>query len=499
MDKTVKPYLFFVATMASIAGLYLYRPFNLYFLADDFLHIPESAKNIWLQRNSLRPIGNISLHIDNLFSQKNALGYHVTNLLLHVANTWLVFIFSKLLLTKYTFEKTTFLPILISIFFFTYPFHSEAVFWIIGRSGSLGCLFFLAAMIGFLKKEESLFFSIFSLVCFELALLSYESSWIFPLVILFFIVADGTVQLIKKHTGYLLFVVLLFSVHLFIRFSSTGELMNQYDAASFVQLNFHVLIENYIRLFARTMTPPLFNNHHFLLVFSVVIVVLALLVFVLYRKGKLNRFFLAITATWLCSYIPYLSIGIDTHGVEGERYLYLPSVFFSIWILYLLHQLFAAKQLLLITISIVAVHIFYVQQSRTYYVKAGAITAITIHQLNALNNNEKVFFQNLPQYNKGAVVFRTGLEDAVKWLGINQPQIIIVSKDNSDEQPRLKHHTTFNINYGNNNMPIAFTTILMQDRSFKKNYVVKDTVGLKFNPATDALFVYNDTSLNITR
>ena len=117
MDKTVKPYLFLFAALAAIAGLYLYRPFNLYFLADDFLHIPESAKNIWLQRNSLRPIGNISLHIDNWVSQKNPLGYHITNLLLHVANTWLVFIFSKLLLGKYTGDKTIVLPILISIFF----------------------------------------------------------------------------------------------------------------------------------------------------------------------------------------------------------------------------------------------------------------------------------------------------------------------------------------------------------------------------------------------
>jgi hypothetical protein len=62
----------------------LYRPFNLYFLADDFLHIPESAKNIWLQRNSLRPIGNIFLHEDYWFSNKNVLGYHIPNLLLPI-------------------------------------------------------------------------------------------------------------------------------------------------------------------------------------------------------------------------------------------------------------------------------------------------------------------------------------------------------------------------------------------------------------------------------
>lgn len=499
MDKSVKPYLFLLTAFAAVIGLYLYRPFNLYFLADDFLHIPESANNIWLQRNSLRPIGNISLHIDYWFSNKNALGYHITNLLLHITNTWLVFIFSKLLFTKFVIDKTNFLPILISFFFFTYPFHSESVFWIIGRSGSLGSLFFLVAMIGFLKKEQSFFYTILSLVSFELALLSYESSWIFPLVILIFVLADGTVQSVKKQSIYLFMVIVLFVAHLFVRFSSTGELMNNYDAASYVQLNFHILIENYIRLFARTITPPFFNNHHFLLFFSIVISNLALLFFLLCRKGKGNLFFIALSLVWLCSYLPYLSIGIDTHGVEGERYLYLPSVFFSIWILFVLNQLFSPKKIMLIVFAIFVVHVFYLHQSRAYYVKAGSITATTIHQLNTFNDKKKVFFQNLPQYNKGAVIFRTGLEDAVKWLGNQQPQIIVVSKDNSDEQPKSTHQNSFNIHYSNNNVPVAFSTILMQDKSFKKNYVVKDTSGLLFNPSTDALLIYSDTALTIMR
>jgi hypothetical protein len=46
---------------------------------------------------------------------------------------------------------------------------------------------------------------------------------------------------------------------------------------------------------------------------------------------------------------------------------------------------------------------------------------------------------------------------------------------------------------------ISFSTILMQDKSFKKNYVVKGTVCLTFNPSTDALFVHTDISLNIMR
>ena len=101
MDKSTKNFLFIISFFALAIGIYLYRPYGLYFLADDFIHIPESINNLWTQRNSLRPIGNISLHIDYLLSNISAKGYHVTNLLLHLINTFLVFLLGRTLLKKY--------------------------------------------------------------------------------------------------------------------------------------------------------------------------------------------------------------------------------------------------------------------------------------------------------------------------------------------------------------------------------------------------------------
>jgi hypothetical protein len=500
MNTTDKRFFTLIAVLTGLIGLYIYNPFHLYFLADDFLHIPESANNLWMQRNSLRPVGNFSLHIDYLISSKNALGYHVTNLLLHLVNAVLISITAKIIFKKYTEITSDWLPYLIGLFFFTYPFHSESVFWIIGRSGSLGCLFFLAALLGFLQREKSILYTVASFVFFELALLSYESSWIFPLVILLFIVADIQSSTInkKKQFGYLFLIILQFSLHLYIRFSATGELMNQYDAASFVHFDFHVLIENYIRLFARTVVPPLFNNHYFLSFFSVVFLAITLLIFSLYRQKKINLFFLCLTAMWLFSYLPYLSLGIDTHGVEGERYLYLPSVFFIIWILYLVHQLFQTKQFLVIVFVLTGANLFYLQQSRNYYVKAGKITTETVLQISNQANKKRIFFNNLPQYNKGAVVFRIGLEDAAKWLGNNQ-QIIVVSKDSSDEKPAPYHYKKFKTYFVNDNYAKPVSSILTKDNSFKKNYIAKETAGLFFYPSTDAMFTYNDTALIINR
>ncbi|MCU0322013.1 MAG: hypothetical protein MUE72_06310 [Chitinophagaceae bacterium] len=473
---------------------------HLYFLADDFLHIPASASNIWVQQNSLRPVGNISLHLDYLFSSTHALGYHITNLCLHISCTIVLYYVIKQLFKQVVEKEITNLSLLVAILFFCYPFHSEAIFWIIGRSGSLGALFFLLALYSWLKKEASPLYSIGVFIFFQLALFSYESAWVFPFTIILFIMFRW--HLLDKRNNILLCSLLLlqFLLHLFIRFKVTGEFMNQYDANSFVQFNIQLLGENFFRLLARTLVPPYYNNTFLLVTFLLVFFTIVCLIVMLFRAKKINRFFILLTLVWLLSYLPYLSIGIDTHGVEGERYLYLPSVFFCVWLVYLLHQLFHFKITVIATLTICSINILFLQNARNYYLKAGKITQVTIEQINQLSSKQRFFFNQLPQYNKGAVVFRTGLEDAVKWLGNNkQQQIIVVSKNNSDEVPTAHHYLDFRLLYKANMQLNKVSTILIKDSSYKKNYIVKDTFKIQFNPLTDAWFDYTDTSLTIIR
>ena len=145
---------FFIGfSVLSIAfALYLFNPFQLYFLNDDFIHIPLSKAGVLFQRNSFRPIGDLSIRMDYLFWGKQAWGYHLTNLLLHLINTVFVFLLSKALFKKFTDGGQINLKSwMVSIIFFVYAFHSESIFWIIGRSGSLGSLFFLLAFIFYLQ------------------------------------------------------------------------------------------------------------------------------------------------------------------------------------------------------------------------------------------------------------------------------------------------------------------------------------------------------------
>ncbi len=498
MGNTQKKLYFILSNCIIITVLYLYNPFHLYFLADDFYHIPYSAENIWLHRNSLRPIGNLSLHIDFIISKNNAFGYHLTNLLLHLMNSFLIgFIGSHFL--KKQINAPTWFFYLVGLFFFVYPFHSESIFWIIGRSGSLGTVFFLLAFYFFLLSNKQWKYGIFSIFFFQISLLSYESSWIFPIIItailLFYKKKNEPFN--KFKIGYVSFIWLIFFINIFLRISATGELFNHYDAKAFLQFDFVLLSQNFLRLFARTFLPPMYHQQNMMIAFTVVVCIIFILIFFLYKMKKINKFFITLSFIWLISYLPYLSIGIDTHGVEGERYLYLPSVFFCFWILYILKDIFNEKTFLKIAFTLMFVQLIFLWQTRKVYVKAGNITKQTLEQIDNLSYKEKIFIENLPQYYKGAVVFRVGLQSALKWLYPKQTSsIIIVSKDDSDEKPKKRNDDEFTILYNENSMPKVVTSILVWN---DKEFVKKDTTSILFSPNKDAWFSFNDTSLTIVR
>lgn len=173
-DQRFKRLLTIICLIAVAAGFWLFNPFPLYFLNDDFIHIPLSRDGIFFQRHSFRPVCDLSIRIDYLLWRKKAFGYHITNLFLHVIDSVLVGVLSIQLFKKYTNIAAVTGGICTAVLFFIYPFHSESIFWIIGRSGSLGALFFLPAIIFYLRRLEGLRYSILSILFFIAGLITYR-------------------------------------------------------------------------------------------------------------------------------------------------------------------------------------------------------------------------------------------------------------------------------------------------------------------------------------
>ena len=495
-------YLIGFSVLSIAFALYLFNPFQLYFLNDDFIHIPLSKAGVLFQRNSFRPIGDLSIRMDYLFWGKHAWGYHLTNLLLHILNTVFVFLLSKALFKKFTDGgQINLKSCMVSIIFFVYAFHSETIFWIIGRSGSLGSLFFLLAFIFYLQRSKGLTMFILSLLCFELGLLAYESVWIFPLVAIAISLVDYKFnrRVVKKELLYITSIIIVFILNLFIRKQVIGEVVGGYEGINFTDFNLPVLALNLLKLTGRIFIPPMPGQKAFIVGYVLMAIIVGV-VFILRRRKALkqsNYFLMLVISLFFLSLLPYLSLGIDTHSVEGERYLYLPSIFASIVLVSTIHILTNSHriQLVLFT-SLVLFHLYFLGQSAGSYRTASAITKTTMEEINLLKGKKHLLVDSLPQTVNGALVFRLGFEEGINWLkdlgSVDSVIILSLKKVNNFSVE------TYKVEMVSNYKPTLNGQVLVKDPSQKQTYIIENRL-LNFNPSTDAWFVFTNNRLQVIK
>lgn len=129
------------------------------------------------------PLTMLSLSLDYFLHHKNPAGYHLTNLLFHIANTLLVFLLVKQL------SKRKDIAFLVALFFGIQPMHAESVVWISERKDLLYTFFLLLALLAYVKLPvDSIRYSFKNyglvIVYFLLSLLSKGQAVVFPLLLL---------------------------------------------------------------------------------------------------------------------------------------------------------------------------------------------------------------------------------------------------------------------------------------------------------------------------
>lgn len=127
-----------------------------------------------------RPLVSVSFGLDYLMWGWDALGYRITNLVLHLFNVVLVYLLGRRLLN-------TAIPALLGAAFFgVLPIHELSVFWLPGRTDVLCSLFYLVSLLIFMIHMERGGFRLLALSClfFVFALLSKEMALSLPLVVM---------------------------------------------------------------------------------------------------------------------------------------------------------------------------------------------------------------------------------------------------------------------------------------------------------------------------
>lgn len=126
------------------------------------------------------PLTILSYLIDHTLWGEWPGGYHISNYLLHAANSVLVFI----LLRNLTGNRL--LAWLTAILFAVHPMQVETVAWVSSRKGLLSATFILAALINWLKPERSPENTVRGLVFFFFALLSKAITVVVPAIVLLY-------------------------------------------------------------------------------------------------------------------------------------------------------------------------------------------------------------------------------------------------------------------------------------------------------------------------
>jgi protein O-mannosyl-transferase len=127
------------------------------------------------------PLTVLSLALNYRISGLQPGSYHWLNLLLHLANTGLVFAFVWMLS-----RRRFWAAIATSLFFGIHPMHVESVAWVTERKDLLYAFFYLLGLIGYLRylERRRLVWLAVCLATFVLSLASKPAAVVFPLTLL---------------------------------------------------------------------------------------------------------------------------------------------------------------------------------------------------------------------------------------------------------------------------------------------------------------------------
>jgi hypothetical protein len=176
----------------------------------------------------------------------------------------------------------------------------------------------------------------------------------------------------------------------------------------------------------------------------------------------------------LATLTPIAILGVNTHTSESERFLYLPSAFLCLLIVFVLPNFLSLKYLKATYLILALSSCFFLYQSAVVYKIASSWTSTSLQEISKHPGNYKtIHLHQLPSQYKGGFIFRLGIEDAIKWIcpDVHSEAISIHSTHEIMEPVKLS----------------AATHQKQSDASSK----LTETMDLEIRWTTDSIFIRN--------
>lgn len=281
--------------------------------------------------DTYRPLLNASFMLDYQWSGLNPMGYHATNLLIHVANCFLLFLIaSKFIPKPYAF--------FCGLLFCVHPITTECIEYVSARADSLMLAFFLASLLAGLRPPSVSNLMLMG-VFFLASTLVKETGLTLPAVLLIFLNHAKRDRNALSKTSAVLAAILLF--YFGVRFMALSGSKAVKDSQQLLEF-----IANYPAYLARilqdfSLPHRVMPMNHFELNQAILsacgCVAFTLLIAAFYLRGK--KLLLALWASFMIVPAPsFMAVSLTT--VINPRYEYAGAAFLSFFTLALLHRAF---------------------------------------------------------------------------------------------------------------------------------------------------------------
>ncbi len=344
-----------IFAIAGCALLFNYKSFACFFFADDFLCLEylykifhgqpqlllERLISPWQDRSfSLlyRPALDLFFSADYLLWGKNAFGYHLTNFLLFLTATILLYIATRQISGHLKAPYPQAIALLSALCFASYPLHVEAIVWLVGRSDLAAAVFIFAAII-FAIKDLSLgrACSIKATAFYALALLSKEAAACLPAIIFCYaILLNETSNTFFKALKSILPLVVCTAIYMVLRFFVLGTFFGGYTGSLGELLSYHWwerIDFNLYALLGLGTNLAIFSAQSKEVIFLKSIYLLMALVMLLRipfepwdsKTNKLLAFYFISSA---CAIFPALQVLGISNALTNSRVYFMASAFF---------------------------------------------------------------------------------------------------------------------------------------------------------------------------
>lgn len=293
------------------------------------------------------PLTLLSFVVDYSIWGLNPFGYHLTNVILHTLNAFLVFILTLRLVGIKSSEKADNILIaaVTALLFGIHPLHVESVAWVSERKDVLCAFFFLLTILAYLRyittdiKRKKVIYYILCLALFILSLMSKPMAVSLPLVLLIIDIYplerfEKGLRMTPVFAEKVPFLILSLIASLIAVYSQElGEALRTIEKYPLVPRLF-VAMYSYIFYLKKMLFPynlaPFYpypeNTEVFTFPYIGSGILLAVIIFFCVRVYKRHKVFFATWIYYVITLLPVIGIIKVGSFSAADRYTYLPSL-----------------------------------------------------------------------------------------------------------------------------------------------------------------------------